>query len=78
MVRGQFCRKLFLSERISGDNQSGTNVIWGQPGVIQRIILLSSSYRDPQIEQKMETRGKSNGQQVIIRETVFFAPEKHF
>ena len=40
MVRGQFCRKLFLSERISGDNQSGTNVIWGQPGVIQRHYLI--------------------------------------
>ena len=38
--RGQFCRKLFLSERISGDNQSGTNVIWGQPGVIQRHYLI--------------------------------------
>ena len=40
MARGQFCRKLFLSERISGDNQSGTNVIWGQPRVIQRHYLI--------------------------------------
>ena len=30
----------YFYPRVSGDNQSGTNVVWGQPGLIQRHYLI--------------------------------------